>query len=100
MSSLLERHETGLGGGSFDTLPKFDLTSGDVRRLWELPELTAGSTIGPYRLIREIGHGGMSVVWLATRADQELKRSVALKLPFVAALTFASPPNTTAILRE
>src|SRR5678815_2853269 len=34
-----------------------------------------------YRLIREIGVGGMSSVWLAERSDGQLKREVALKLP-------------------
>jgi tetratricopeptide (TPR) repeat protein len=38
-------------------------------------------TIGPYRLLREIGRGGMGTVWLAERADGVLKRQVALKLP-------------------
>ncbi|MFO1338008.1 MAG: protein kinase [Burkholderiaceae bacterium] len=41
----------------------------------------AGTSIGPYRLIRELGRGGMSVVYLAERDDQQLRRQVALKLP-------------------
>lgn len=41
----------------------------------------SGMLIGPYRLIAELGVGGMGWVWLAERADGGLKREVALKLP-------------------
>jgi len=40
-----------------------------------------GTLVGPYRLLREIGTGGMGAVWLAERADGMMKRRVALKLP-------------------
>ena len=40
-----------------------------------------GGAVGPYRLIEEIGSGGMGTVWLAERADGTLRRRVALKLP-------------------
>ena len=43
--------------------------------------LAAGDMIGPYRLIAELGSGGMGTVWLAERSDGQLKRQVALKLP-------------------
>jgi serine/threonine protein kinase/CHASE2 domain-containing sensor protein len=45
--------------------------------------LAPGSAAGPYRLLRELGHGGMGVVWLAERGDRLIKRPVALKLPLV-----------------
>lgn len=42
-----------------------------------------GGHIGPYKLIRELGRGGMGSVWLASRADGAFMRSVALKLPHI-----------------
>ena len=41
----------------------------------------AGTEAGPYRLLRELGVGGMGTVWLAERSDGLIKRPVALKLP-------------------
>jgi serine/threonine protein kinase len=38
------------------------------------------TTIGPYRLLRRIGRGGMGVVYLATRSDGQFTKQVALKL--------------------
>jgi len=37
-------------------------------------------TIGPYRVLREIGRGGMGVVYLAERADGQFRKEVAVKL--------------------
>ena len=42
---------------------------------------SADAVVGPYRLLRRIGEGGMASVWLADRADGLLERRVALKLP-------------------
>lgn len=59
----------------------------DGPKLADVPDETVGRAdelIGPYRLIREIGRGGMGSVWLAERSDGTLKRQVALKLPRLA----------------
>jgi eukaryotic-like serine/threonine-protein kinase len=47
----------------------------------EPAELQPGDDIGPYRLLRPLGAGGMAHVWLAERSDGALDRQVALKLP-------------------
>ena len=39
-----------------------------------------GKQIGAYRIIRECGHGGMAVVYLAERADGEYRKRVAVKM--------------------
>ncbi len=48
-----------------------------VRPPRQLPRDTA---IGPYRILRRIGQGGMSTVYLAVRADDAFKRRVVVKL--------------------
>jgi len=40
-----------------------------------------GQIVGPYRLLRELGSGGMGTVWLAERYDGALQRQVAVKMP-------------------
>jgi tetratricopeptide (TPR) repeat protein len=45
------------------------------------PAERAGDRVGPYRLLHQLGTGGMATVWLAERADGALQRQVALKLP-------------------
>lgn len=43
-------------------------------------EPMTGRMIGHYRILREIGHGGMGSVYLAERADAEYRSQVALKI--------------------
>ncbi len=40
-----------------------------------------GMRLGPWRLLRPLGSGGMGAVWLAARSDGAYERQVALKLP-------------------
>jgi len=60
---------------------------GSARSLLETPVQTAseepvvlGTRLGAYRLESEIGQGGMGAVYLATRADREFDKRVAIKL--------------------
>ncbi|WMN61974.1 protein kinase (plasmid) [Pseudoalteromonas xiamenensis] len=43
-------------------------------------QLQSGQLLGPYRIIEEIGAGGMGVVFLAERADGQYEQTVAIKL--------------------
>ena len=48
---------------------------------WRAPDAFApGQRIGPFRIERELGHGGMGVVYLAERVDGGFAQQVALKL--------------------
>lgn len=42
--------------------------------------LMAGRKVGAYRIIREIGHGGMGTVYLGARADEAFEKFVAIKI--------------------
>jgi serine/threonine protein kinase/tetratricopeptide (TPR) repeat protein len=44
------------------------------------PSPAAGLRIGPYRVLREVGHGGMGAVFLAARADDQYQKRVAIKV--------------------
>jgi len=44
------------------------------------PEVQAGDALGPWRLVRQIGSGGMGAVFLAERADELYAQQVAIKL--------------------
>jgi eukaryotic-like serine/threonine-protein kinase len=78
LRDLLARARTE-NDGLLDTLPKFDV---DTEYLAEAASGDQpGDAVGPYRLARELGSGGMGTVWLAERSDGLIHRPVALKLP-------------------
>src|SRR5262245_31514227 len=52
----------------------------DDRSAFAEPGADATTRFGPYRILREIGRGGMGAVYLAERSDDQFQKRVALKL--------------------
>jgi serine/threonine-protein kinase len=69
---LLSAH----GDGAFLESP-----AGDFARTAESPKILEqpGTTIGPYKLLEQIGEGGMGLVFMAEQS-QPIRRRVALKI--------------------
>jgi eukaryotic-like serine/threonine-protein kinase len=65
------------GNGFLATLPALPVEPEPLVHEW-----AQGSRVGPYRLIRHVGQGGMAEVWLAQRDDGAFRRQVAIKLLF------------------
>jgi eukaryotic-like serine/threonine-protein kinase len=74
VESLLVSYEK----GDFTERPAFD----EGIRLLEERAVGAliGQQIGPYKVIRKIGQGGMGAVYLASRADEAFHKEVAIKV--------------------
>ncbi|MEM8486153.1 MAG: serine/threonine-protein kinase, partial [Bacteroidota bacterium] len=53
-------------------------------------EFKPGDTLGVYTIIREIGRGGMGVIYLARRADGQFDRNVAIKILKPGKMVFAN----------
>ena len=73
--ALLDAHEA---AGDFIEQPAMAKVAGLA--LGEPPASAKGRRIGPYQVVREIGRGGMGVVYLAFRDDEEYQKLVAIKL--------------------
>jgi tetratricopeptide (TPR) repeat protein/predicted Ser/Thr protein kinase len=54
------------------------LVSSSLAATTRLP--ASGERIGAYEILQEIGHGGMGIVYLARRADDQFDKKVAIKL--------------------
>lgn len=76
LASLLSSHG---GRGPLDVTPESRMRYAEPLE----PAESAGAQVGPYRLLRRLGEGGMGSVWLAERSDGTVKRSIALKRPHV-----------------
>jgi serine/threonine protein kinase/tetratricopeptide (TPR) repeat protein len=65
---------------SFDGADTFleDCPAADL--LTKQSRAIAGKKIGAYRIVREIGRGGMAVVYLGERDDQSYRKQVAIKM--------------------
>jgi non-specific serine/threonine protein kinase/serine/threonine-protein kinase len=70
---------------TYDEDPDFLESPADAAAAVQAVEAQAGQSaqgrhLGPYRIVREIGRGGMGVVYEAERDDEEFERRVAIKV--------------------
>src|SRR5467141_4108172 len=72
VEALLRAHEKPL---ALLDAPEAAVPTIDQPRITEQP----GTVIGPYKLLQQIGEGGMGTVWMAQQTEP-VKRVVALKL--------------------
>ncbi len=61
-----------------EDVPPLEEVVAGAAALLEAP--TRGGRLGPYRLLRTLGEGGMGIVFLAERADEEYRQRVAVKV--------------------
>ena len=73
VESLLKSHAE---AGAFIDAPQDFVSTEPINDAALLP----GEMISPYRLLEEIGRGGMGAVYLAERADEQYEKRVAIKL--------------------
>jgi serine/threonine protein kinase/tetratricopeptide (TPR) repeat protein len=73
--------ESLLANDSTGTAILRSLVAGDLKELAESPGPSdVGLKVGPYRLVRELDGGGMGIVYLAVRSDDQYFQIVAIKM--------------------
>jgi serine/threonine protein kinase len=85
VDELLANHDRGLGG--FIRSPVRDMAGEAVETATVWPAAsedgevgTMPARLGAYRVVREIERGGMGIVYLAVREDDQFRRTVAIKV--------------------
>ena len=82
---LLDAHHAAGGFLEPSALKETDIRRPAEPELDQFPETTASATpkvgtlIGPYKLLEQIGEGGMGSVWVASQSEP-IRRKVAIKL--------------------
>jgi eukaryotic-like serine/threonine-protein kinase len=75
LEGLLAAEQQSRGGAFIEDI----IAAAAGRLAFEGDTSRTGEHVGPYRLIREIGRGGMGTVYLAERVDEAYRASVAIK---------------------
>lgn len=75
VESMLDAHTR---AGSFIDEPSFFIATEEIEG--SNAAIASGQVIGSYRVVREIGRGGMGTVYLAHRADEQYHKRVAIKV--------------------
>ncbi|MGA9997264.1 MAG: protein kinase, partial [Pyrinomonadaceae bacterium] len=77
VETLIQSYEK---AGSFIESPAVPFDSSAQTLVDDPSTAVIGRRIGSYKIVREIGRGGMGSVYLAVRADDEFQKRVAIKL--------------------
>lgn len=77
LEQMLQARQQIRSNGFLGTLPQVPIAPEPREFEWQ-----AGARVGPYRMLRKLGSGGMADVWLAERDDGAFQRQVAIKLLF------------------